>query len=104
MAEVYRRVHGKKLEKFIATMPGVHAYTGSQAAAGAELAQGILNAHRHFGHSRIEIEEGETDWLVSLNDDRGQAAAISIEFGREVRNPSTPVWALHMAFALKTKR
>jgi hypothetical protein len=107
VAEVYRRVRGQKIQRFIATQPGVQAATRGQARAIAELAQGVLAEHVHFGHSRITMEHGDVDWYVVLNDERGQRAAIAIEYGRSEGAPNGPskgVWALHLAAGLPLKR
>ncbi|MGC4928076.1 DUF5403 family protein [Streptomyces sp. DT117] len=45
-------------------------------------AEEILIEHRADGDSSIEIEEGRIDRYVVLSDDRGQKAALSIEYGR----------------------
>lgn len=42
-----------------------------------------LVEHREDGHAQIEWEHGVVDWYVTLSDDRGQKAALSIEYGRE---------------------
>jgi len=45
-------------------------------------AEAILKGHRHDGHARIEVEEGSVDRYVTLSDERGLKAALSIEYGR----------------------
>lgn len=54
----------------------------------AEDAATILLHHFHEGDSFIETDRAgdlaETDWLVILNDERGQMAAMSIEYGRKI--------------------
>lgn len=57
-------------------------------------AEQILIAHRMDGHSEITVEHGDIDYYVVLSDERGQKAALSIEYGREageydVRDPET---------------
>jgi hypothetical protein len=46
-------------------------------------AEEILVQHRADGHSQIEVEEGRIDKYVVLSDERGQKAALSIEYGRQ---------------------
>ncbi|MYV51856.1 DUF5403 family protein [Streptomyces sp. SID3212] len=45
-------------------------------------AEEILVQHRADGDSSIEVEEGDVDKYVVLSDERGQKAALSIEYGR----------------------
>ncbi|QXE37123.1 DUF5403 family protein [Streptomyces sp. GMY02] len=45
-------------------------------------AEEILIQHRADGDSSIEVEEGDVDKYVVLSDERGQKAALSIEYGR----------------------
>lgn len=101
--EIYRRVKGQKLEKFVATMPGVQATLQAHAINYAATASRILSMHRHHGHSYITIEHGKVDWHVVLNDERGQQAAAAIEYGREANGGSVGVYALHQAFGLGMK-
>lgn len=109
MAEVYKYVRGMKLEKFIAKEPGVQTRLRDQAYQIADLASGILAEHRHAGHSRIEVERSpkQVDWDIVLSDERGQRAAIAIEYGRGEGAPNGPsrgVWALHLAAGLPLVR
>lgn len=46
-------------------------------------AEEILVQHRADGDSSIEVEEGDVDKYIVLSDERGQKAALSIEYGRE---------------------
>ena len=83
MATVYRSVGGKKLTKLTATMPGVQGYLREtvfemQAKAAAELVE-----HRVDGDATIEVDHGDVDWYLVLSDERGQKAALSIEYGRQ---------------------
>ncbi|MFF8845502.1 DUF5403 family protein [Streptomyces sp. NPDC015127] len=57
-------------------------------------AEQLLIEHRQDGHVEIDIEHGDIDYYVVLSDERGQKAALSIEYGREageyeVRDPET---------------
>ena len=49
----------------------------------AEIAAAELAHHVFSGDSYIDIEVGEVDRYLVLNDERGQLAAMTIEFGRE---------------------
>lgn len=94
----------------VAHLPGVKAAVRSTADRGGERARGILAGHRHDGHARIEVDRsGFVDALVILNDDRGQSAAMTIEFGRvggnldvngRVVSPMAPVAPLRKAFGI----
>lgn len=83
MAEVYRRVAGRKLEKYLAVEDGVQDSLTDTTLGIAFRAGAILAEHHHDGHAQIEVEEGKVDHYVVLSDDRGQKAAMSIEYGRE---------------------
>lgn len=82
MALVYRKIGGRKMEKVIAVNDGVqYALEVRAFQIGVRAEQNLLN-HRQDGHARIDIEEGDVDLYVVLNDERGMDAAMSIEFGR----------------------
>lgn len=66
----------------IAHMPGVKRHVRDEAERRAARASAKLVEHRHDGHARVTTEPGVTDTLVTLDDDHGQRAALSIEFGR----------------------
>lgn len=65
-----------------------------------DVARSVLEAHRDSGDSYITMERPEDefsdiDWQVTLNDERGQRAAMTIEKGRRrytigPRDTSTP--------------
>lgn len=78
MAEIYAFV----TDEWVAMLEGVQADLRARTAAGAARAAAVLAAHHHTGDSRIETEHGHIDHYVVLNDDRGQHAAMTIEFGR----------------------
>lgn len=82
MAEVYRFVNGMKLEKLIALTAEAQAGLSASTEKTAAAAKAILASHRHEGHSRIEVEDLGIDRMITLNDERGQKAAMTIEFGR----------------------
>lgn len=83
MAKVYARVGGKKLTKIIAMTEQAQAGVDGVAQKIGVEAEGLLAAHVHDGHSRITLEKGDVDAYVVLDDERGQAAAMTIEFGRQ---------------------
>ncbi|APC43255.1 hypothetical protein Joe_15 [Streptomyces phage Joe] len=89
MFEIDNTVDGKDFEKFIAMMPGVAAALDDTTFEVAVKAEALLQEHQDYdvternqGHSNIDIERGRVDRYVVLNDDRGQKAAMSIEYGR----------------------
>lgn len=102
MATIYRRIGGRKLTKVIATHAKVQETLDAIALKHGILAEANLRAHEDTGASRITIEEGDVDRYVVLDDDRGQDAAMSIEFGRQLPDGrrSDGAWALHDAFGL----
>jgi hypothetical protein len=86
MAEIYKRVPGKgggKTEKVIALNDGVQEWLDDWVFEAGVRAEEELIEHRAEGHSSIDIEEGDIDRYLILNDERGQKAAMSIEYGRE---------------------
>ncbi|WJN63266.1 tail completion protein [Streptomyces phage phiScoe54] len=89
MFEIDNKVEGKDFEKFIAMMPGVAGALDDTTFEVAVKAEALLKEHQDYdeeerlgGHSEIDIERGRVDRYVVLNDDRGQKAAMSIEYGR----------------------
>ena len=73
----------KTLNKRIVRQPPVGAATYDVALEVGGKADAILEGHRHKGHSKIEVSRGsrKVDAFVTLDDSRGDAAALSIEFG-----------------------
>lgn len=89
MAEIYKKIPGKgggKIQKVIAEHDGVQDWLDEYIFHAAVRAEAILAEHRDQGHAFIEVEAGDIDRYLILNDERGQAAAMSIEYGRA---PST---------------
>lgn len=84
MAVVYNRMGGKgmKVEEFVAHHVDVQEEVEARAFEVAARAEVLLMEHRQDGHASIDIEHGDIDWYVVLNDERGQDAALSIEYGR----------------------
>lgn len=94
MAHLYKRVGGRAFEQAIALNDGVQAELEARAFEIGIRAEQLLVAHRQEGHAEIVIEEGDVDKHVVLSDERGQKAAMSIEYGRapgeiEVTDPDT---------------
>jgi hypothetical protein len=90
MAEIYRRVGGRKLEKVLAVNEGVQAELEVRTFEIAARAEALLAEHRLEGHAEITVEEGDVDKYVVLSDDRGDKGAMSIEYGRQARiDPET---------------
>jgi hypothetical protein len=82
MAEVYKSVGGRKLSKALAVNEGVQAELEARTFEMAARAEAELQQHRASGDAMIDVEHGRVDWYVVLSDERGQKAALSIEFGR----------------------
>ncbi|OII68277.1 hypothetical protein [Streptomyces sp. CC77] len=83
MAEIYDQIGGRKIGKWLAVHDGVQAELTKRAFEIAVRAEEILVQHRADGHAEIDIEAGDNNRYVILSDDRGQKAALSIEYGRE---------------------
>ncbi|WIM95772.1 DUF5403 family protein [Actinoplanes oblitus] len=77
MAKIFRAA-----PKRVAVIEGVQAALEARTFEIAARAEVELIAHRQDGHAEIDIEHGRVDWFVVLSDERGQKAAMSIEFGR----------------------
>ncbi|WP_394615885.1 DUF5403 family protein [Lentzea sp. JNUCC 0626] len=111
MAQVYRRVRGQKIERLIAQHATVQKRMDDLTLEGAARAEARLGEHRHDGHARIDVEQGDIDRYVVLDDERGLMAALSIEYGRKPtpaseENPDggkgmEGLWILHDAMGLK---
>ena len=85
MAIIFPSVGGRKLTKVVATNEGVQDYLrGLLFAMQAHAAANLLE-HRSAGDAAIETDHGRVDWYLVLSDERGQKAAMSIEFGRAAR-------------------
>ncbi|WP_405799479.1 DUF5403 family protein [Streptomyces sp. NBC_01506] len=89
MAKVYL-----KTNKVVAQHADVQGELENRAFEVGVRAEQILVEHRQDGHAEIDIEHGDIDYYVVLSDERGQKAALSIEYGREageyeVRDPET---------------
>ncbi|MFE7480019.1 DUF5403 family protein [Streptomyces sp. NPDC057552] len=82
MAQVYPSIGARSLEKVIAVHDGVQDELTRRAFEIGVRAEEILISHRADGHAEIDIEAGDNNRYVVLSDDRGQKAALSIEYGR----------------------
>lgn len=83
MAEMYKRVRGMKPERFIAKVGPVQAELERRAFEIGIRAEQSLLEHRLEGHAKIDVKHLDNiDWYIELNDEAGDLAALSIEFGR----------------------
>ncbi|MFI5861813.1 DUF5403 family protein [Streptomyces sp. NPDC051546] len=82
MAKIEDKVGRLKLEKYIATLPGVQDALDEARFEIAARAEALLLQHRQEGHASIDVEDGAVDKYVVLDDERGKKAALSIEYGR----------------------
>ncbi len=82
MAVVYNRVRGMEIQELIAHQEKVQRDLDRRSNAMGLKAEGLLAIHRHSGHARILVEEGDIDRYIILDDSRGLDAAMSIEYGR----------------------
>ena len=80
MAVVY---DNKKTRRMLALTQEAQDGLDRAALRAGIKAEGMLRAHRHDGHAAIEVEEGNVDRYVTLSDERGLKAALSIEYGRQ---------------------
>lgn len=82
MAYIYKGLNGRPMSEVIARNEGVQAELETRTFEIAVRAEAELVEHRQDGHAQIEIESGDIDFYVILSDERGQKAALSIEYGR----------------------
>lgn len=82
MAKIERHVGRSSIEDFIARNNGVVHELENRTFEIAVRAEALLLEHRQEGHASIDVEKGKVDRYVVLNDERGQKAALSIEYGR----------------------
>ena len=72
-------------ERFINDKVSKHAtvqgYLDELTFAMLAKAQEGLVEHRHDGDASVERTHAKVDWFIVLSDERGQKAALSIEFG-----------------------
>lgn len=84
MAKIYRRMNGNGMavDKALANAAVVQDRLDVGAFEIGVRAEDLLLEHRQEGHARIVIEKGDVDRYIILDDDGGDEAALSIEFGR----------------------
>ncbi len=92
MAEVFRKVQsgkgkGRRIQQAIGLHEDVQSRLRLEAVLGAFRADANLKKHRVSGDSYISTESGRVDHYVILNDERGQGAAMTIEYGRKGLEP-----------------
>lgn len=116
MADIYRRVGGRPIQQYIAMQDGVADWMDEFVFEAAVRAEKELIEHRVSGDASIEIDIGRIDRYLILSDERGQKAALSIEFGRAAgeytKADGTTVkvgameglFILHKAMKLRKKR
>lgn len=90
MVDIYRTFNGMEFEKGLAHFAPVNRAIRSETKAAGRRAKAIHAQHRSSGDSFIEVEFGDVDGYVILNDERGREAAMSIEFGRGAADPNDP--------------
>ncbi|MEU3045803.1 DUF5403 family protein [Streptomyces sp. NPDC006984] len=78
MAHMYARTPA-----IVARHKGVSLALDEVAFEVAARAEELLVQHRAEGHAEIDIATGSIDRFVVLSDERGQKAALSIEYGRD---------------------
>lgn len=71
----------RQLNKIVSHMPVVNHAVRDETVKRAQVAEGVLEAHKREGHSRIVVMFGVTDGYFGLSDDRGRHAAAAIEYG-----------------------
>lgn len=82
MAVIYKRAGGRKVEQIVAMHVDVQDYLERLVFEMKAQGDVMLIEHRVEGHAELEIDHGDIDWYLTLSDDRGDKAALSIEFGR----------------------
>ena len=87
MAKIYDFKGKRQLERRVAVLPGVQAALDEERFKVAVRAEELLLQARQTssyseGHSSIDVADGDVDKYVILDDERGKAAAMSIEYGR----------------------
>lgn len=110
MATVYPEVRGQEIQRLIALHRTVQHELDRQAAEMLMKAEQKLAEHRDTGNARVGIEEGDVDRYIYLEDPdskSGPGAAMSIEYGHEVKNKKGEdkghvegLWILHDATGL----
>lgn len=71
------------INRVVSHHDGVQRYMDKVLFEARVSAEQDLKNHKHDGHATIQTERGITDRYLILSDERGQKAALSIEYGRE---------------------
>jgi hypothetical protein len=82
VASVEKNIGGVAFHEWLAKTPMVQDVLDETVAPMLQQASSMLAEHRHDGHAFIEVEKADVDRHLILNDQRGLAAAMSIEYGR----------------------
>lgn len=88
MAEINRSFNGLPFEEGLAKWAPVTKEIHKETRAAGRRGKAIMANHRQEGHAFVTTYLGPVDGLVVLNDERGQKAAMSIEFGRGPADPT----------------
>lgn len=91
-----------RMRRLVARLQEVRGPVAKEGKRRQAEAAAVLAAARDSGNSRITGRRGRTDYNIELDDDRGQSAAISIEYGRTAmpgKKGSRPVGALAAAMS-----
>lgn len=92
MAEVFRHSGRRKLEYVVAVAKETQAALDRAATERGIEAEALLNARadERTGGAQIEIDQGDVDRYVVLDDENGEGAALSIEYGRGAGEKTLP--------------
>jgi hypothetical protein len=103
----------KNVEKALAKEPFVQGFLDDVVFVMESVATVSLIEHKQEGHAYIETAKGRVDRYLILVDERGQKAAMSIEYGRagyidpesgEVWGAMEPLYILTRAANLPKRR
>lgn len=114
MAEVYKTVHGEKIERIMARHISTQNELTRQSWKVYAGAAAILAAHKQTGNAHLGIEKGKIDRYIYMEDppqSSSPGAAMSIEYGHYLgkrdgdkkRQWIPGIWPLHDAARLKRK-
>ena len=100
------------INDIVANLSGVQGEMDQILADALGHASSELAAHHHDGHAQVEVEKWGPDRALILSDERGQAAAMTIEFGRhrpknqmgEKQSQSKGLFILRNALRYKRKK
>lgn len=116
MAQVYKTVHGEKIERVVARHISTQNELTRQSWKVFAGASAILKAHNKTGNAHLGIERGKIDRYVYMEDPpaaTSPGAAMSIEYGhylgprngkkRDKRQWVEGIWPLHDGAGLRRK-